>query len=53
MEYNKDIAVNQLGYENSFSKIAVAKDDGDEFKVVNAENGEVVMTGKAQAPVLE
>ena len=53
MEYNKDIAVNQLGYENSFSKIAVAKDDGDEFKVVNAENGEVVMTGKAQAPVFD
>ncbi len=53
MEYNKDIAVDQIGYEALSSKIAVAKDIGGEFRVVNDENGETVFSGRADKPVFD
>ncbi|MEE1143942.1 MAG: glycoside hydrolase family 9 protein [Acutalibacteraceae bacterium] len=53
MEYNIDIAVNQLGYERLHSKVAIAKDCGGEFRVVNADSGEVVFSSRADIPVFD
>ena len=53
MEYNKDIAVNQVGYEPKHSKVAVAKDIGGEFRVIDIEKDEIVYTGRADKPVFD
>ncbi|AYB47425.1 glycoside hydrolase [Paenibacillus lautus] len=46
------IAVNQLGYRSRDAKIAVIAGQGGRFRIVNAENGEVVWQGQT-APAIE
>ena len=50
--YQAPILANQIGYRTNDKKTAVVRaDGGDEFKVVNAENDEVVYTGTLGAAV--
>lgn len=53
MDYNKDIAVNQIGYEIGAAKLAVAKDIGGEFRIVDADSGETAFSGRADTPVFD
>lgn len=49
----RSITVNQIGYSTEGAKIAIVNGEGQGFRVIHEETGEVVYAGKSGAAVLD